>query len=142
MIDITTATRAELFAFALAVEPQLQAVDRMVRAFVALAPADRTMCAGCVWTDLLKPATLPWIGWERGLPHRDATEPEPLRFMTGSEFILDVSEPTTPTTEVEKWLRTEQAWDAVTDTWLALLNAADPGNGHGIGTLPTPNGQA
>lgn len=137
MFDPTTATRAELFAFALAVEPQLQAVDRMVRAFVALAPADKTMCAACIWSDILKPAAWPWIGWGRVEIPQNAAEPEPVRSWTLSEFLDLPDVPRTPAgTEVEKWLRTEQAWNLVTDVWLELLDNADPGNGHGVGTRP------
>lgn len=35
--------------------------------------------------------------------------------------------------ETEPWLRTSEAFDVVTDRWLAMLDDADPGNGHGMG---------
>jgi hypothetical protein len=35
-------------------------------------------------------------------------------------------------TEAEKWLRTSEAFDVVTDRWLAQLDRVDPALGHGF----------
>lgn len=127
------------FEKALAAEPNLRTVDRMVRAFVALAPSRRSsvpMCAACVWELVLKPLTYPWVGWGRGRPAAQAPAEQPplLRTFTVTELRRALT-PSRPPAEsdTEAWLRTSEAYDVVTDRWLKMLDAADPAHGHGIG---------
>lgn len=123
---------------ALAAEPHLRAVDRMVRAFVALAPTRRSrtpMCAGCIWEQVLKPLAQPWVGWDRGDPADQAPETprRTWRAISLDEFLDKPDRRPHAETTTETWLRSQEAWDAVTDKWLAMLHAADPANGDGIG---------
>ena len=47
-------------------------------------------------------------------------------FCTYDDFMEDDYQPE-PATETERWLRTAEAWNAVTDVWVARLEQADPG---------------
>jgi hypothetical protein len=138
-------------------EPQLRPIVRLVEALVDLRrPSDR-LCAGCVWETIVKPLVSPLVGWGRGYPpeqakDRDSWQPRRLRVTRASEIrprsrhvdltpylvdarqLLDEDDDQLPaTSETERWLRTSEAYDAVTGRLLAKLDQADPGNGHGIG---------
>lgn len=137
----TSTTRAANHARALTAEPRLAPIDTLVRALTRLAPtrrARRTMCASCVWVRIVKPLTVPLVGWERGYPPRpplDLDAPRTGLLYVNVAELLDNAPGRPPAdTPIEEWLRTTEAYDAVTGTWLQLLDAADPGNGHGIGT--------
>lgn len=74
---------ADPFDRALAAEPRLRAVDRMVRLIAAQAPTRRSgkpQCAACVWTGILKPLVTPLVGWARG-ETRQASDQPPGRFV-------------------------------------------------------------
>lgn len=118
---------------ALAAEPRLQAIERLVDALCALVrPAD-TMCFGCVWESIIKPLTVPLVGWERGYPPEQAHDPGTKPLYADIASILDRPDDRPDSeTETEAWLRTAEAWDAVTDRWLSRLEKADPGNGCGV----------
>lgn len=127
------------FRRALDAEPMLRAIDAMVDALVALAPSRRSgqpMCAGCIWDLIVKPLASPWVGWERGFHPDVAEDPRPdedplsLRIMSAADWTLPPR--TDATTDTERWLRTSEAFDLVTDEWLRRLDAADPANGHGF----------
>jgi hypothetical protein len=130
---------ADPYDKALAAERQLQPIARMVEAFAALAPAPRSrksMCAGCIWDLILKPLVRPILGWDRGYPPeqapaepRDSWQPMDLEALLAED---DEARPE-PDNEIERWLRSSEAWEVVTDRWLKTLDHADPGNGHGIG---------
>lgn len=122
----TTFTRAD----ALTAVPALAAIDRLVAALVAGAPTDQPFCASCVWEDILKPLATPALGWGRGYAADPAT--------TGSNWLSRADliavagdEPSPATSDLERWLRTPDAWAAVTGSWLAGLHEVDPGLGHG-----------
>lgn len=124
---------------ALTAEPRLRAIATTVDALAQLARPGDTLCAGCVWDSIVKPLTNPLIGWERGYPADTAKDPSPdggWRLVTGAELMADYEraqkQRTPATTDTEKWMRTSAAWDAFNDEMLRRLNAADPGNGHGI----------
>lgn len=131
-------TRAGRFAKAMAADRQLRALDVMVRTLAALPRPGDTMCSGCVWSRILKPLALPLVGFERGTVPTNAEDPKPggggLRVYTGDELMAaaDVKR-TRAETDTERWLRSQEAWEAVTGTWIAILHEADPANGHGIG---------
>lgn len=86
---------------------ELKALEFIVKAFVELTPKDGVMCSGCIWDNAIKPLALSVVGWER-IP-RDGDS---------SEYHGQMS--------------SREAWDAVTEKWLAMLDAADPGRGHGV----------
>lgn len=132
-------TRTFTFDDALRAVPELRAVDRVVRMLVALAPGDgRPMCAGCVWELVIKPLTVGVIGWGRAWPHKDCHDPtdtEVLHFLTPVDWAeLDRRRASIPvaTNDLESWLRTSDAYDVVTDRWLAMLDDADPACDHGL----------
>lgn len=139
--DMPTATppAADAYARTLDAEPALRAVDRLVDALCALVRPTDALCHACVWDEIVKPLVTPLVGWERGVvpqapdEHQGAAD-------DGARFrcLADMPEPAPvpePETETERWLRSAEAFDAVTDVWLARLEAADPGNGHGIGRI-------
>jgi hypothetical protein len=140
---------------ALAAEPRLRAVENMVRAQVLFIRPGDTFCHGCYWERVLKPLVTPLVGWGRGEPHEDAADPHPsgkrVMHVTGGgesgveerdnyvvvttswhdAFAQMDAEPE-PTTATERWLRSTEAWDVVTDYFLEIVQAADPANGHGF----------
>jgi hypothetical protein len=92
------------------------------------------MCYGCVWESIVKPLVLPLVGWERGYPPRAARDPDPdrsLKVISGADLLADYEQRqktrVPATTDTERWLRTPEAHDAVTDTLLERLERADPG---------------
>lgn len=135
----TAGVATDAYRRALAAEPQLQAVEATVDALSAFVRRSDTMCAGCVWEAIVKPLASPWVGWARGfLPH-PAKDPDPTpgaswRFVNLAEWIEQQPKRvrSDASTDTERWLRTSDAFDAVTDVWLARLDAADPAHGHGI----------
>lgn len=90
---------------------QLRALEFIVKSFVELAPKNGVMCSGCIWDNAIKPLALDSVGWER-IPHDGESQNDHL------------------------WLKMSEVWDAVTGKWLAMLERADPGNGHGIRCAP------
>src|SRR5215204_6174174 len=123
---------------AIAVEPGLRAVVRAVDALISMTGPTDQLCSGCVWSEIIKPICTPLIGEGRGYPPEQAQDPgEP-----GSGFVdlspyLDAldDEPPEPESEIERWLRTDEAWHAFTDHLLARLDSVNPANGHGIGQV-------
>lgn len=134
-----TATDHAAMARAIDAEPDLAAVDAVVDTLCARVRPEDRLCAGCAWENIVKPLASPLIGWERGVPRPDALDADAnladqlrARMTTGDKFIFG-NRPPEPTTDTERWLRSSEAWDAVTKVWLARLDAADPGNDHGTG---------
>jgi hypothetical protein len=124
---------------ALDAEPKLRAIERAVDALCALVRPGDTLCAGCAWETIIKPLTIPLLGWDRGYPNEPAAEPDltagvrRFRVHSLAELAARDDRRVQAETETEKWLRSSVAYDAVTDEWIARLHNADPGNGHGIG---------
>ena len=93
------------------------------------------MCAGCVWETILKPLVLPLVGWERGYPDAEAQDPvpgEPLfKVYSAAELLAEADEDELrripATTDTERWLRTMEAYDAVTDVLLGAPERGRPG---------------
>jgi hypothetical protein len=98
------ATKAEAeqrYKLALAAEPHLRAIADTVEAVTVSAARERSFCDGCFWERTLKGQVLPLVGWERGYLSRQARHPDP---------------------ETERWLRSREAWEAVTERWLERLS--------------------
>ncbi|MCQ4193865.1 hypothetical protein [Streptomyces parvulus] len=132
-----TAPAVTAYERALSAEPELRAAVAVVDALTALVrPTDR-LCASCVWDAVLKPVVSPLIGWERGCVPETAPDPRPEGaapvFLTRAELMADRPDRVPATTETEAWLRSTEAWDGFTGPLIARLEAADPGNGHGVG---------
>jgi hypothetical protein len=104
-----TTTREQNYRRALDACPDIRALDNMVRLIAELGPPrpKRSMCYACIWDSALKPLANLVVGWERG---------------RGVESH----------TETEEWLCDMEAFDAVTETWLKLLEDVDPALGHGF----------
>lgn len=147
----TTTNTADM-ARALEAEPDLEALDRLVDALCALVRPDDRLCAGCTWEGIVKPLASALVGWERGAPRTASTPADTLGLRPVGDIaaevdladqlraqiihgdqILGVPHAPEPANDTERWLRSHEAWDAVTNVWLARLEAADPGTGHGIG---------
>lgn len=133
MTTKTVTTDAEAYRRAVDLEPRLLAVEAMVRALVALAPTDEPFCSGCLWSGVLKPLARPLVGWDRARPRLDAQPKRPGSSWTPVDLapVLALPGPPEPSTAEEAWLRTTEAFDAVTDPLLALLDDADPALGCG-----------
>lgn len=105
---------------ALAAEPGLKAAHRIVR-ILAVAGYDGAE----TYDGILKPLAYPLVGWQRGT-HYHAHNPEDMPQRTGWISFADLPDPITtkaePATEEEKWLRSQEAFDAVTDVWLDYLD--------------------
>lgn len=139
---MTTTEATFTFQQTIEADSQLRAVDALVRVLAATAPApesDAPMCSGCVWEHIVKPLTTPVLGWSRARPHRDVRPPsaDPFEVVDIAQVMSEAHDnpKPPPTNDLERWLRTSEAFDVVTDVWLALLHDADPANGHG---LPRP----
>lgn len=125
---------ADLYDRALQAEPELTFIETMVETMCALAPSERSgkpFCAGCIWENILKPLATWWIGECR--QYLPKTRPD--EYTTG--LVSKASDTGMPRlrpggSEIEEWLRSAEAWDTVTDRWLAWLEDADPGNGCGL----------
>lgn len=139
-----TDNRPEMLARACAADAGIRALDHMVSALCAAArTTDGPACSACTWERLVKPLVMPLLGWQRGLPQLAALDPrqpgQPLHVVGISELMARMDEQgarrTPATTDTERWLRSQEAWDAVTGAWLARLYDADPAAGHGIGYL-------
>lgn len=120
---------------ALAAEPGLRAAVDVVDALTALVRPGDELCFGCVWETIVKPTVTPHVGWSRGHVPEQAADPDP----GGLPMPVDLSElfawddrREEAMTETERWLRTPEAYDAVSDVLLARLYDADPANGCGI----------
>lgn len=136
-----TADRDTALRRACVADRGIRALDAAVTALCATA---RTLpgatCAGCVWDRIIKPLATPLVGWERGHPPLSASDPTTgLAPVNVAELLVKMDarrERRMPaTSEAERWLRTQEAWDAVTGAWLERLRAADPAEGHGIACL-------
>ena len=64
------------FGRAVAAERRLEPIVRLVDALCALVGPEHEMCAGCVWTAIVKPMCRPLVGWERGYHDEEAKDPD------------------------------------------------------------------
>lgn len=128
------ATTTDPVRRAVAADHHIRALDRAIRTIAALAPAegaDTPMCHGCLWSGVVKPLSKLLLGSARG-------ELDEARDRVGIPDPVDLAallaEPgrELASTETERWLRSDEAYDQVTDVWLDLLREADPANGCGL----------
>jgi hypothetical protein len=137
-MSTTTPDIETQFDRALAADRRLRPIVRIVDALCALVGAEDEMCAGCIWTGIVKPLVTPLLGWGRGYAPTEATDPDPgesswlPRRWSMAELMAEPDHRTPATTDTEKWLRSPEAYDAFTDVLLERLREADPANGHGI----------
>lgn len=143
--------RETIYRRALEAEPDLQALEAAVYVIAQTARPDEPFCPGCLWEEILKPLVTPIVGWERGAPRqqaRDAAPPGVFEAPTALNLSdLETPDIPAPTSDTEKWLRTSEPFDAVTDKWLADLDAAGTAvraaPGHGIpGRADRPSGRS
>ena len=135
MKRITTERQRELYQRALDAEPVLRAMACAVDTICTLVRKGDALCAGCVCEAIIKPLVHPWVGWGRGYPAEQAKDVP--RFCASlaelvAEIDVDDRDRSPATTETERWLRTSEAFDAVTDEWLGrrsfLRSCGQPGH--------------
>ncbi len=119
----------DLYLRALKLSDDVQRVDDLVRLLCTTAPTDQPFCHGCLWERFVKPLVEPFIGTVRAYPFE--------RHITRGWHVVPFDpttllEPEPSPNQAEEWLRSSEAWDAVTDKWLAMLAKADPALGHGF----------
>lgn len=129
----------EAIAWAMNRSPEIRDLHTLVGLLVALAPSPESgqpYCSACLWEFIVKPQASLVLGWGRGYPAEDANEPKDWW------RPVDLSQPgddrrTPAANPTEAWLRSSEAWDLLTNWWMAQLEAADPGNGHGMPQVET-----
>jgi hypothetical protein len=124
----------EHYRLALETEPALMAIETVVDLI-----CEKGLPSQRVWSSVIKPLTLPFIGTMRGIgidsaknPTRpDLTQDQLVDHVLGS--IENLSEKfkrlekyrLPATTATEEWMRTSEAWDAVTRVWFQKIDEAD-----------------
>jgi hypothetical protein len=128
----------DLHARALRAEPKLRPIEVLVDTLCATAPSKRSglpMCYNCVWSQIVRPLTLRLVGDSRGEPVEMPPDeiPDSWQPVDLSTWLSeDPDDDAPPLSEIEAWLNTSEAWNAVVRPWKRKLEAADPGNGHGL----------
>jgi hypothetical protein len=121
-------------------------MDRLVTTLCEFVRPSDFLRHGCLWERMVKPLVRPLVGYERGFFPKVAADPPASgesgwRFLNRAELLAHDSRPRVPaTTDTEQWMRTSEAWDAVTRVLLARMWDADPANGCGIGRAPARPG--
>ena len=116
---------------AVTAEPDLRAVEKVIRAIATL-----NVTPGTAYDSLIRPLTSPLVGWERGTHHHaidpaddpridSATGVRRVTMIRATDIPVHVRTSSEPATDEEKWLRTPEAYDAVTDVWLDYLSAVE-----------------
>lgn len=137
---------AAAFERALQAEPKLRAVSQLVDVLRLLVRPTDEMCHGCIWEAIVKPLVRPWVGWGRGYPPKSAQDPDPtgerwLRVTSAAELMREADPRIPAETETEKWLRTSEAWNAVTKVLIDRLyeyTSHRPLKGTDQALLPVP----
>ncbi len=134
---MTTAVTDLLFERAARADSNIRAFDRIIRILAATAPSEESgqpWCSNCAWSAFVKPMARLLVGPDRG-HHTDAEDPSdaPMRPVDLAALLAERDEPDRePSTQTERWLRSHEVWEAVTNRWLKLLDDADPANGCGL----------
>jgi len=119
--SVSAATRAA-YERALTAEPQLEAVVKVVDALLLI---DDDKSDELDHWGIIKPLIVPWLGYQRGTVPLNApdapTSSTPKVKSVGELARTNLPRPVPATTETEKWLRSEEAYDAFTDVLLARL---------------------
>lgn len=105
---------------AVAAEPRLRAVGRVIKALAAL-----NVMEGTAYDAVIRPLVAPLVGWSRGR-HFHAHNPEDMpKPEHGMILMSQIPEPIItkpePATDEEAWLRTQKAYDAVIGVYLDYL---------------------
>ncbi|MGH3793875.1 MAG: hypothetical protein ACRDSP_03195 [Pseudonocardiaceae bacterium] len=111
---------------ALASEPQLCDVERLVDQLCKHARPGDYERYGHMWEWIVKALVSPLVGDERGLIPRQVGDEPSGRFISMADF-MDLAAPgryTTPTSETEKWMRGSEAFDAVMNELRSRLAGA------------------
>ncbi|MEJ2814002.1 hypothetical protein WBN73_20940 [Paenarthrobacter sp. CCNWLY172] len=122
-MSMTWEEQQECYERALAAEPALRAVVRVVDALLLI---DAEKSEGLDHWMIIKPLIQPWIGYGRGHVPSEASDvvgpPKP-RAYGFKEFLEEAKKQqrVPATTAAEKWMRTEEAWDAFTNVLLTRL---------------------
>ncbi|MEV8112325.1 hypothetical protein [Pseudarthrobacter oxydans] len=125
---------SEHYRLALEAEPALAAVEAVVDLI-----CDKGLPSQKAWSSIVKPLALPFIGNMRGIGADSATNPrrpdlnptERMEHLIGSmtdlgEHVAKLEKYRLPaTTATEEWMRTSEAWDAVTTVWIQKMKKAD-----------------
>lgn len=123
-----SATTQAAYERALTAEPQLEAVVKVVDALLLI---DDEKGDGLDHWGIIKPLIVPWLGYQRGtvpVNAQDApTSATPKVKSVGELARTNLPRPVPATTETEKWLRSEEAYDAFTDVLLARLGYSTNG---------------
>ncbi len=133
-----TVTTLDPVRRAVAADHQIRALDRTIRLIAALAPSPDSgieMCHGCLWSGIVKPLAQLLLGPDRGIVDEAEDNAHIGRFVDIAAFLNEPDRPPA-STETERWLRSDEAYHALTNEWLRLLHAADPANGCGLPAHP------
>lgn len=126
---------SEHYRLALEAEPALVAIEAVVDLI-----CDRGLPSQMAWSSIVKTLTIPYIGNMRGIGADGATNPkrpdlnqaERMEHLLGSmtdlsEHVASLEKYRLPATSAtEEWMRTSEAWDAVTKVWIRKMQEADP----------------
>lgn len=126
---------SEHYRLALEAEPALVAIEAVVDLI-----CDKGLPSQTPWPSIVKTLTIPYIGTMRGIGAEGATNPkrpdlnpeERMEHLLGS--MTDMTEDAErlekyrlpAMTATEEWMRTSEAWDAVTRVWVRKMQEADP----------------
>ena len=107
----------------------------MCRIQVAYIRRGDTFCYACYWDGVLKRLLFPLVGHGRQFMPDQAADPDP-NAAPSYEIVrladFELPKVLAAETDTERWMRTSEAWNAVSDYLLAIVYVADPGNGHGF----------
>lgn len=130
---------SEHYRLALEAEPALVAIEAVVALICA-----KGLRAQKAWVSIVKPLTRPFLGTMRGIGAEAASNPtrpdlsadERLEHMFDDvvdlgEHIKHLERYRLPaSTATEEWMRTREAWDAVTRVWIERMQAAAAAHGN------------
>ncbi|QGU05123.1 hypothetical protein [Corynebacterium comes] len=107
---------------------RLQALETTVKFMVG-------QCYGCAWSEVIKPLAESLVGFSRNIPVQAKEYSDDIfdfasHVVTGEEIMRrEFPEAVEAENGTEEWLRTMEAYDAVTAVWLKFLEDADAAEG-------------
>lgn len=111
-----------------ACEPRIAALDHLVqRAIKSVTPDETGWCANAFFGTVVKPFIVHLVGWDRGYPPDEVTDPHEMpNVSTGADFLSLLNNPDAGykrpvTSPWEEMLRTSDAYDRVYDHMYANL---------------------
>jgi hypothetical protein len=126
---------SEHYRLALDTEPGLVAIETVVDLI-----CDQGLPSQMAWSSVVETLALPFIGNMRGIGIDNAKNPKKpdLDADERLEHLLESMEDMSAKDErlekyrlpaetaTEEWMRTSEAWDAVTEVWIRKMQEADP----------------